>query len=83
MAVLTEDDIFTVADAIELAMETQPMGFGWTPSAVARKCSQVAIGTEVRRPTTTEAYTVLCWLVDHVYITSDGRGAWTKYFRRH
>lgn len=34
---ISEDDLYDIADAIELAMETKPMGHGWTPSVLGRK----------------------------------------------
>ena len=80
---LTQDETYDAADAIELAMETQPMGYGWTPSAVARKAARVTIGGELRKLTSIEAWETLRWMVDHVFVTTDDRGAWSHYYRRH
>lgn len=65
--------IYELADAIEAAMETQPVGYGWTPSMVGRK-AKIA---------TPHAYIALRWMVKHVYIVADERGAWTRYYRKH
>lgn len=80
---LTQDETYDAADAIELAMETQPVGYGWTPSALARKAAKVTIGVTARKLTTQEAYDTLAWMVDHVFVTTDDRGAWSRYYRRH
>jgi hypothetical protein len=69
---LTEEQ-YSIADAIELAMETKPLGHGWTPSEIAGKAK---LPTHKVRP-------VLLWMVRHVYVATDDPGAWSHYFRRH
>jgi hypothetical protein len=73
MVQMTEDRIYEIADLIELAMDTRPVSFGWTPSAMGRKV----------KVTTHEAREVLDWMTDHVFVTADYRGAWTRYYRRY
>jgi hypothetical protein len=76
MSVTTDemtDEMYEIADKLELAMETRPVGYGWTPSEVGRKAG---IPTHKARP-------VLAWMVRNVYVTSDDRGAWSHYYRRH
>jgi hypothetical protein len=70
---MTDDEMYEIADAVELAMETEPMGHGWTPSEIGRKAK---VPTHKVRP-------VLIWMVRNVYVVSDDRGAWSHYFRRH
>jgi hypothetical protein len=71
--VMGEDEVYEIADAIELAMETKPVGHGWTPSGIGRLAK---IPTHQVRP-------VLLWMVKHVYVVTDDRGAWSHYYRRH
>ena len=70
---INEDELYEIADKIELAIETKPMGHGWTPSEVGRKAK---VPTHKVRP-------VLIWMVQHVFIETDDRGAWSHYYRRH
>ena len=68
----TEDRIYEMADAIEVAMETKPVGTAWTPSTAARKA----------KLTTDEARQALTWMHEHRYVLADGNGAWKRYYRK-
>jgi|HubBroStandDraft_6_1064221.scaffolds.fasta_scaffold86436_6 hypothetical protein len=70
---ISEDELYEIADKIELAMETKPMGHGWTPSELGRKA----------KVPTHKAHIVLGWMVEHVFVQIDDRGAWSHYYRRH
>lgn len=67
---MTPEQIEGMADAIEAAMETMPIGTGWTPSAVARKA----------KVTTDQARLVLSALEVDDEIEGDGNGAWRRYY---
>ena len=68
------DKISELADQIELAMETKPVGILRSPSELARKIH--ANNLAVR--------TALEWMEAHVYVTSNGRGGcWRRFGRRH
>jgi hypothetical protein len=82
-APLPPDDspVYVLADAIEAAMETEPVSFGWTPSMVARR-ARVDL-CDGRRPLTTdEAWQTLEWMTNRVFVNKDDRGAWSRYYRR-
>lgn len=73
MAAPRAEEVYDWADAVELVMETRPVSYGWTPSEVARKAG---LSTE-------QAREALQWMVREVTLTSDDRGSWTHYYRRH
>jgi hypothetical protein len=67
---VTEDEIYSAADAIQAAMERKPAGTMWTRSDVAR-------AAHVDRYQATE---VLRWMDRQGYAHTNGRGgAWTNY----
>lgn len=72
MADIEIDDIdYELADRIQDIVDNAPRG-GLTPSQVARKA----------KVDTLAARSMLDWLVRHVHITADYRGAWTRYYSR-
>jgi hypothetical protein len=69
------DEQYDLADQIELALETKPVGTMWTVSEIARKMGGSQDSVEMRR--------VLAWMEAHVYVVSNERGGcWRRFGRR-
>lgn len=63
------DEQYELADRLEPALEAAGAD-GLTPSGAGKKTGV----------TTSEAKTVLDWMVGHQYAHTDGRGAWSHYY---
>jgi hypothetical protein len=71
---MTQDQIFEMADRIELVMEAKPVDTMWSPSELAGPL----------KAETADVRATLEWMEAQVYVTTNGRGGcWRRYGRRY